>query len=197
MRLINRCCSSFSRLLQLQPSSGFGIQDQRKILRLLAIAMLLGHLALFQLVDASTQSTSTSAIENMSLPLGNDSKYALPKGRCRGQDVISLVPEKDRELFVIYHLAKALSSTSSNKNIISPRTNIELEIPKIKSEAFESIWTYDTFSADLLKWTMQTFEWSQFDVNNNLLLRQFRRKLCTPKGWCFSPSDVGAMCCPF
>ncbi|XP_055914214.1 uncharacterized protein LOC129947608 [Eupeodes corollae] len=200
MRLINRWCSSFSKL----PELGFGFQDQIELLTIAIAIGILGHLALFQLVDASKQSTSFlgtgpgPVVEKMSLPLGNDSKYALPKGRCRGQDVIAMVPEKDRDLFVLYHLAKALNSTSKNKSIISPQINIGQEIPNKMKEMFKDIPTYDTFSADLLKWTMQTFEWSQYnDVGNNLMLRRLRRVLCTSKGWCFSPSDIGNMCCPF
>lgn len=184
MKLINRCCASLTlRIFRLIVFDIFGL------------LLIVGNLAMFQLVDTSTQSIAIEA--SMSLPLGNGSKYALPKGRFRGQDVISLVPVKDRELFVFWHLAKALNSTSANKNIIQPRTNIEPQIPKIKSEAFENIWTYETFSADLLKWTMQTFGWSQLDVNENLMLRTYRRPLCTSKGWCFSPTDFGNMCCPF
>lgn len=174
--------------------TGFGFHD---LIGLLTITVFGHYLALFQFVDASISSSSVAGAPKMSLPLGNGSKYALPKGRFRGQDVISLVPEKDRELFVLFHLAKALNSSSTNKNIISPRINIETQIPQMNIQAFKNIWTYETFSADLLKWTMQTFELSRFDVNNNLLLRRYRRVLCTSKGWCFSPTDIGNMCCPF
>lgn len=180
MTLINRCCYP-SSILRLSAFWIFGVM------------MVVGHLALFQLVDASmaTQSKTMetregASIAKMSLPLGNGGN----KKPFRGQDVISLVPEEDRELFLLWHLAPAL-------NTISPRLNIEQGIPKIKSEAFKKIRTYDTFSADLLKWTMQTLKLSQYDVKINLPLRRYRRVICTSKGWCFSPSDMANLCCPF
>ncbi|XP_058835538.1 uncharacterized protein LOC131692483 [Topomyia yanbarensis] len=104
-----------------------------------------------------------------------------------GQAYLGSIPPNYVDMFVRYHLDKALEQRIPN-HVSTPPTDIFFHV------FLQLFPAPKDFANNLLHLVEDIFGLTDEDVER--ILRS-GETVCTPEGLCFNPGDVGTICCPF